>query len=145
MAAVIFAVPENPAPGAVPVVPFTRLAIVAAASSIPLLLVAVAPNFSWSRNCAIAYAVTAVVASSIVKFAPLVSDEHVPTTVARSVPVLAAPLAPACPPRATAYNTELLFGHVNVAGTVKAPCASVVSGALSKAVGADPLPVVPAA
>jgi hypothetical protein len=43
----------NPIPGTSPVVAFTRLANVAAPKPIPLLLVAVAPRLSPSKNCAI--------------------------------------------------------------------------------------------
>ena len=56
-----------------------------------------------------------------------------------------APATPADPPRAAMYNTELLKGQGALLAIVKVPAESVVTGELRSAVGADPLPVMPAA
>jgi hypothetical protein len=66
-----------------------------------------------------------------------------PSTVASSRPEFTVPDEPALPPVETAYSTELLYGQVKLAGTLKVPDELVVC-VLSN-VGAEPLPVVPAA
>jgi hypothetical protein len=96
-------------PGALPVAMFTRFAAVAAASVMPLLLVAVAPICApVARKGAIAHAAAIVVASSTTTLAPLFIAEHCPNTAVITAALLDDPVAPADPPRATRYNTELL-------------------------------------
>jgi hypothetical protein len=99
----------NDAPGALPVVVFTRFVAVAAASATPLLLVAVAPICPpAARNGAIAHATATVVASFTTTLAPLFKAEHCPNTAVIPAALFEEPGAPADPPRATRYNTELL-------------------------------------
>ncbi len=99
----------NDAPGALPVDGFTRLIAVAAASATPLLLVAVAPICApVERKGAIAQAAATVVASFTTRAAPLFNAEHCPNTAVITAALFDDPTAPADPPRATRYNTELL-------------------------------------
>jgi hypothetical protein len=100
----------NDVPGALPVVVFTRLIAVAAASAIPLLLVAVAPIWPpVARNGAIAHAAATVVASSTTTLVRLFKAEHCPSMAVITAALFDDVLAtPAEPPRATRYNTELL-------------------------------------
>jgi hypothetical protein len=136
----------NDAPGTFPVPMFTRFSAVAAASAIPLLLVVVAPICApVPRNGAIAHAVATVVASFATIVVPLFNAEHCPSTAVITAALFDAPATPADPPRATRYKIELLKGHAVAFAIVKAPVESVVSGELSRDVGADPLPAVPAA
>jgi hypothetical protein len=125
---------------------FTRVSAVAAASAMPLLLVAVAPICApVPRNGAIAHAVAIVVASFTTTVAPLFSPEHCPSTAVITAALFDVPAAPADPPRATRYTIESLKGHAVAFAIVKAPVESVVGGELRRDVGADPLPAVPAA
>jgi hypothetical protein len=134
------------APGALPLAGFTRLAAAAAARAIPLLLVAVAPICAPAiENGAIAHAAATVVASFTTTFALLFSAEHCPSTAVITAAPFDGAVAEADPPRATRYNTELLYGQVALFAIVKAPLESVVRGEDSRGTGADPLPVVPAA
>jgi hypothetical protein len=134
------------APGALPVAGFTRLVAVAAARAIPLLLVAVAPICApAAENGAIAQAAATVVASFTTTLALLFSAEHCPRTAVITAALFDEAEAPADPPRATRYNTELLYGQGALFAIVKAPFESVVRGEDSRGAGADPLPVVPAA
>jgi hypothetical protein len=136
----------NDAPGALPVVGFTRFIAVAAASARPLLLVAVAPICAPdARKGAIAHAAATVVASFTTTLAPFFNAEHCPNTAVVTAALFDVPPVTADPPRATRYNTELLYGHRALLAIVKAPAESVVTGELSRGAGADPLPVVPAA
>jgi hypothetical protein len=99
----------NDVPGALPVAKFTRLIAVAAAIATPLVLVVVAPICApVERNGAIAQAVAIVVASSTTTLEPLFNAEHCPNTAIMTAALLGVPTAPADPPRATRYNTELL-------------------------------------
>jgi hypothetical protein len=135
----------NDVPGAVPVVVLTRFNAVAAASAIPLLLVAVAPICApIAKNGAMAHAAATVVASLTTTFEPLFSPEHCPNTAVNSTAEFDVPDAPADPPRATMYKTELLNGHAVLFVIAKAPFESVVTGELMSGVGAEPLPVIPA-
>jgi hypothetical protein len=82
---------------------------VAAAIATPLVLVVVAPICApVERNGAIAQAVATVVASSTTTLEPLFNAEHCPNTAVMTAALLGVPTAPADPPRATRYNTELL-------------------------------------
>ena len=136
----------NDAPGALPVAVFTRFTAVAAPSAIPLLLVVVAPICApAARNGAIDHAAATVVASSTTRFVPFFNAEHCPNTAAITAALFDVPAAPADPPRATRYSTELLNGHGAVFAIVMAPVESVATGELRRAVGAVPLSVVPAA
>jgi hypothetical protein len=132
-------------PGEVPAAGLTRLAAVAKAFVRPSEFVELAPTFPpVERNGARAHAAATVVASLMTI---CVDDEislQAPIAVISAIAELAEP-APILPPRATAYTNEADEGHVYDAGTVKAPDESVVSVAVSSAVAADPLPVVPAA
>ncbi len=76
--------------------------------------------------------------------APAAMLLHVPGELISTMPLLVAPLAPACPPLATMYATDVPSGQ-SYPGTLKLPVLSVVSGAERACVGAEPLPVVPAA
>jgi hypothetical protein len=135
----------NEAPGALPVVGFTRFIAVAAARAIPLLLVAVAPICApVAKNGAIAQAAATVVASFTMTLAPLFSAEHCPSTAVITAALFDEVEAPADPPCATRYNTELLYGQAPLFAIVKAPFESVVRGEVSRGAGADPLPIVPA-
>jgi hypothetical protein len=134
------------APGALPLAGFTRLVAVTAARAIPLLFIAVAPICApVAKNGAIAHAAATVVASFTTRLAPLLSAEHCPRTAVITAALFDEAEAAADPPRATRYNTELLYGQVALFAIVKAPFESVVRGEDSRGAGADPLPVVPAA
>src|SRR6185437_354596 len=99
----------NKAPGALPVAMFTRFIALAAASAIPLLLVVVAPICApVARNGAIAHAAATVVASFTTTLVPFFNAEHCPNTAVITAPLFDVPAAPADPPRATRYRTELL-------------------------------------
>src|SRR5215469_5647222 len=136
----------NDAPGGLPVTRSTRFAAVAAASPMPLLLVAVAPIWApVPRNGAIAHAAATVVASFTTTFKPLFNAEHCPITAIITAPLFDVPPTPAYPPRATRYNTVLLKGHVMLFAIVNAPVESVITGEVKSAVGGEPFPVVPAA
>lgn len=136
----------NVAPGALPVAMSTRLSAVAAASVMPLLLVADAPICAPdARNWDMAEAAATVVASFTTTAEPLFNEEHCPNTAAITAALFEAPTTPADPPRATRYKDELLNGHAVLFVMVKTPFESVVTGELKSAVGAEPLPAVPAA
>ena len=99
----------NDTPGALPLVVFTRFNAVAAASAMPLLLVDAAPIWApVARNCAIDHAAATVVASFTTTLEPLFNAEHCPNTATVTAALFDAPAAPADPPRAAMYNTELL-------------------------------------
>jgi hypothetical protein len=136
----------NDAPGALPVAMFTRFAAVAAASVMPPLFVAVAPICApAARNGAIDHAAATVVASFTTTFAPVFNAEQCPNTAVITAALFDVPPALGDPPRATRYNTELLKGQGALLAIVMAPVESVVTGKFRRDVGADPLPVVPAA
>jgi hypothetical protein len=100
----------NDAPGALPVVVFARFTAVAAASAIPLLLVAVAPIWApVARNGAIAHAAATVVASFTTTLVRLFKAEHWPNIAVITAALFEdVPATPAEPPRAMRYNIELL-------------------------------------
>src|SRR6185312_1905460 len=132
------------APGAWPVVVFTRLASLPAARSRPLKFVELAPTLPpVERNCANAYALATVVASLTVKLAEPEMALQAPSVAIKTMPGLDGPVGVVWPPRAMTYSSETLYGQVYGAEIWNAPVVSVV---LADPIAvADPLPVEPAA